>query len=278
MKLIRVFPRKTNATPEDRLAYYGPPDLFAQDEEVDEVHISVAFTWDIRHAEKLADEWRYIAHVKIGGPAYLRPAEEFVAGRYLKHGYTITSRGCPNRCWFCRVWRSQQGGLVELPIVDGWNVQDDNLLACSEPHIRAVFSMLRRQPQRVEFTGGLEAARLRDWHVDLLATLRPRPSVFMAYDTPDDLEPLRAAGRKLLAAGFTRESHRLRCYVLIGYPGDALNAAEHRLRDALSAGFVPMAMLHRFGSERPTVDWRRLQREWARPAIIAAKMREGLTI
>ena len=36
MKLIRVFPRKTRATPTDDLAYFGPPDLFA---EADEVHV-----------------------------------------------------------------------------------------------------------------------------------------------------------------------------------------------------------------------------------------------
>lgn len=42
MKLTRVFPRKTKATPDDALAYFGPPDLFA---EADEVHVSVTFTY-----------------------------------------------------------------------------------------------------------------------------------------------------------------------------------------------------------------------------------------
>jgi hypothetical protein len=40
-RLIRVFPRKTKATPDDALAYFGPPDQLA---EADEIHVSVTFT------------------------------------------------------------------------------------------------------------------------------------------------------------------------------------------------------------------------------------------
>ena len=34
MKLIRVFPRKTKASPDDNLAYFGPPTMFAEADEV----------------------------------------------------------------------------------------------------------------------------------------------------------------------------------------------------------------------------------------------------
>ena len=66
-------------------------------------------------------------------------------GMYLKKGYVITSRGCPNRCWFCSVPRREGGRLRELPITEGNIVLDDNLLACSRQHIEAVFEMLGRQ-------------------------------------------------------------------------------------------------------------------------------------
>jgi hypothetical protein len=46
-RLIRVFPRRTRATPDDDLARFGPPDLF---DEADEVHVSVTFTYDTRAA------------------------------------------------------------------------------------------------------------------------------------------------------------------------------------------------------------------------------------
>jgi hypothetical protein len=151
--------------------------------------------------------------------------------------------------------------------MDGWNVLDDNLLACSEGHIRRVFAMLKRQKHAVEFTGGLEASRLRDWHVDLLTALRPK-QMFFAYDTEDDYEPLVEAALKLLYAGFTIAGHTLRCYVLIGYPRDTLAAAEIRLKKSMLAGFTPMAMLWRDSIGRKDPTWRTFQRLWARPASI----------
>jgi hypothetical protein len=49
---------------------------------------------------------------------------------------------------------------------------------------------------------GLEAARLRDWHVEILIDIRPK-QMFFAYDTEDDYEPLVEAWRMLLGAGWT---------------------------------------------------------------------------
>lgn len=95
MRLIRVFPRKTRATPVDDLVRFGPPGLF---DEADEVHVSVTFTYDKDKAEQLAEQWRHVAPVKIGGVAYDDTSLEFIPGRYLRPGYTITSRGCPRRC------------------------------------------------------------------------------------------------------------------------------------------------------------------------------------
>lgn len=262
MKLARVFPRRTKASPNDPLAFFGPPGLFTPD--VDEVHVSVTFTWDYPRAELLARQWEDIAPVKVGGPALGDPGGQFVPGRYLKPGYVITSRGCPNHCWFCDVPR-REGPIREQPITDGWNVLDSNLLACSENHIRAVFSMLKRQPERAQFTGGLEAARLKSWHVDLLSDLNPK-QMFFAYDTPDDYEPLRQASAMLFDAGFNRQS--MRCYVLIGYKGDTLEAADKRLRETVGLGFFPAAMLYRDSKGKKNLEWMKLQRKWFRPAII----------
>lgn len=274
-EVIRVFPRRTNQTPIDERAFVGWPTLFVPS--ASRVEISVAFTWDLPLADRLAVAWAKVAPVRIGGPALGEPAGEFVPGRYLRPGNVITSRGCWNRCWFCQVWRAEKGLLKELPIRDGWNLQDDNLLACSESHIAAVFQMLKRQKHRIHFTGGLEAARLKDWHVDALRNIRPK-QVFFAYDSPDDLEPLRDAGQRLLAAGFTRTKKQLRAFVLIGYPDDTMHAAEGRLYETMKAGFLPMAMLWRDTDGKilsvQTHQWRSIQRYWARPAITYKVYRE----
>lgn len=267
MKIIRVFPSKTTATPDpltDADVRIGQlPSLF---DEADEVHISVAFTWNRRWAEEAAKEWEYVAPVKVGGPAYNEPGGDFVPGMYLKRGYVITSRGCPNRCWFCAVPKREGGVLRELPITDGWILADDNLLACSPAHIDAVFEMLSRQPHKPRFTGGLEAALLTPAVAVRLKSLKPE-SLFFAYDTPNDLEPLRAAGQMLHDAGFSVSSHTLRCYILCGYKGDTFDKAQRRMGEAWDAGFMPFAMLYRDEKGEVNKEWKQFQRQWANPVI-----------
>lgn len=271
-KVIRIFPSRTKATPDDtdvRVKALHP----TIKDEADEVHVSVAFTWDIPTAEKIAENWRHVAPVTIGGPAYNNPGGDFVPGMYLKKGYVITSRGCPNRCWFCNVPKREGFRLKELPVTEGHILTDDNLLACSTDHIETVFNMLSRQKERPQFTGGLEAKLLTSYYAKRLYELRPK-SVYFAYDTPDDLDPLIQAGRYLLDTGFTKPSHVLRAYVLIGYRGDTFDKAIERLTATWDAGFFPMAMLYRDQKGGYDKDWRRLQREWANPIITAVKCNE----
>lgn len=270
-KIIRIFPRRTNATPDDQdVRVATTPALW---DEADEIHISVAFTWDIAWAEWAAIQWKHVAPVKLGGPAFNEPGGDFIPGMYMKKGYVITSRGCPNRCWFCQVPRREGGLLRELPVTDGWILTDDNLLACSDRHIDQVFSMLDRQPYRPKFTGGLEAKLLTQAMAIRLKKLRPE-EMFFAYDTPDDLEPLQQAGRFLLNAGFTRESHVLRCYVLIGYKGDTIEKAEARMKQTYEAGFMPMAMLFRDKKGDFSQNWKQFQRQWANPIITACNCKK----
>jgi hypothetical protein len=273
MRIARVFPRRTNATPTDALAFIGSPDLFSGTIKVDRVHVSVTFTWDLAEAEKLQKAWSQIAPAEIGGPALGLPGENFIPGMYLKEGYVITSRGCPNRCWFCSVWRREGDTLRELPVRDGYIIQDDNLLSCSEGHIREVFAMLTKQKKRAIFSGGLEARKLQKWHVDELLKLKPK-QLFFAYDTPDDRDPLFAAGKLLFDSGFTRRSQNIRAYVLIGYPGDTFEKAEKRLNETMQAGFLPFAMLYRDQTGNRDPDWIRFSWPWSRPAAISAKYRK----
>jgi hypothetical protein len=208
----------------------------------------------------------------MGGPAFNIPGGNFTPGMYLKKGYVITSRGCNNSCWHCGV-PERERGLRELPIQDGWNVLDDNILACSENHIRAVFEMLKVQPQKPIFTGGLEAKLLRPWHIDLLREAKAE-RMYFAYDTPADIEPLIYAGKLLRDGGIKNTSgSRVKCYVLIGYPGDSMEQAERRLIDTWRAGFFPYAMLFRNEKGESNEDWRQFQRLWVRPQIVYSKLK-----
>lgn len=265
MVLARVFPRKTAATPTDALAFYDVPGFF---DTADEVHVSVTFLEDRRRAERLAREWERVAPVTVGGPAYDDPGGEFVPGRYVAPGYTITSRGCPHRCWFCSAWKREGNEVRELEIRDGWNVLDSNLLACSREHQERVFQMLSRQKKRPEFTGGLDPTRFTDWHAEWMVRLKAE-ALWFAYDGPEDRDAIHAAAEVLNRYGLPTVNHnRVRCYVLVGGPKDTLAAAEGRLREAAGLGYLPMAMLYRNGTDAPSVEWERFQRIWARPTII----------
>jgi len=112
MRIIRVFPRRTGWTPIDDYAFVGYPPMMRP--EADEVHISVAFTWDIEKADRLKLAWgQYYPVVKVGGPAYSSLCDGFTPGMYISHGVTFTSRGCNNRCGYCLAWQ-REGRIREM--------------------------------------------------------------------------------------------------------------------------------------------------------------------
>ena len=74
MSIARVFPRRTSATPIDDHAFIGYPPLECFiPEDITEVHVSVAFTWDLLVSERLVAAWNKIAPAAIGGPAFCKP-------------------------------------------------------------------------------------------------------------------------------------------------------------------------------------------------------------
>ncbi len=278
--IARVFPRRTKATPDDDYAFIGDPPLILPPD-IDAVHVSATFSWDLPEAERLVKAWAHVAPVLLGGPATGMRGEEFVPGMYLKTGYVITSRGCPNRCWFCSVWK-RDGTPRELPIRDGWILQDDNLLACSEPHIRRAFAMLMRQREPAIFLGGLEAKRLEPWHVELLAELAANHRLqhaYFAYDTADDWEPLERAAKMLRAAGLIREHkdgdrYYFRAYLLAGWPKDTVEAATQRAEAVKALGITPLAMLYRSpkrqadNRDKHEADWAAFKKKYYYPRCV----------
>jgi hypothetical protein len=166
----------------------------------------------------------------------------------------------------------REGKIRELPITDGWILQDNNILACSPEHIDRVFSMLKRQKEPVRLVGGLEASLLDERVLCKLWDLRPS-QLFLAYDDEDDYLPLVRAGELLRFANFTR-SH-MHSYVLIGGESDTLSDAESRLFRAWEAGFIPTAMLWRGPDDRhDDPDWRALHKKFARPALTKAIIKQ----
>ena len=284
--MIKVFPRFVkNATPTGPDVYLTGPPLYRHPIKDRQVWVSCTFTEDIGRAESLAEQWRRQGYeVMIGGPAYGDSGSDFVPGRFLKKGYVITSRGCNNHCSFCIVPR-REGSLRELPITEGWNVADNNLLQCSKEHIRKVFEMLKRQKQKAVFSGGFDTGEFKAWHVDLLIDLNPE-KIFFAYDKPNnmdppkkaadkskDIDPLKKAVELLRKGGFKINRKHIYCYVLIGYGSDTLAQAKQRCQDVKDLGVCPFAMLYSENKRQTNSDWLDLQRDWSRPGLIYRKKR-----
>jgi len=81
---IRVFPRRTQWTPADRLAFVGDPPQVPPAPPAAEVHISVTFTWDREEAERLRKAWgQFYEVVKIGGPEKWHQAWEDGWARFI---------------------------------------------------------------------------------------------------------------------------------------------------------------------------------------------------
>jgi len=264
-QMLRVFPRRTSLTPVDEYAFVGDPPMIRP--EAAEVHVSCTFTWDIPVARRLAAAWgQYYPLVKIGGPAMGSPADGFVPGMYVKEGVTFTSRGCDKRCPWCLV-PSREGRLRLLPIQPGWIVNDNNLLQCPRAHQAEVYAMLREQGKRVKFSGGLDATLVDDWVASELSSV-PIAEVFLAADTMRSLKPLERAVSYL---SFLRRD-QLRCYVLVGFNGESLEAATLRLERVWEIGTLPFAQLFQPPDHfiQYSQNWRDLARVWSRPAATKA--------
>ena len=253
-----VVVRRTSHTPTDALV--GEPGLFLPTQRT-VINVSCIFTADKEAALSIGERWREVGYqVNVGGPAFDDPGGEFTPGQYLRLGITTTSRGCPGQCPFCYVPK-REGRIRELKVIHSGNIiQDNNLLACSRPHVERVFQMLRSQ-HRVEFTGGIDSRLLRDWHVEELRGLRIS-KLWMAADSDNAMPFTLKAISMLRAVGFTWR--KVGVYVLSGYNGEALCKAEDRCRAIFEAGAMPFAMV--WDGVVRDKEWRAFQKFWTRPA------------
>lgn len=258
---IRVFVARTNWTPDDEMAFVGHPPLFRPGTPETPVYISVTFTWHKQRAELLRREWAYFyKFVSVGGPAYDGGAGgEFSPGLFLKKGCTITSRGCVKKCGWCV---ERNNPLREITIKPGWIVQDSNLLACSDDHIRSVFDMLRAQKRNVFFNGGLDKHFLKDWHRLLFDSI-PIGELWFACDVTSDLPWLERAAQILQGIPLRKR----RCYTMIGYDTETPVEAERRIKRVFELGFMPFCQLYQPDETRAySAAWRKVRAKWSRPA------------
>lgn len=271
--MIRVFPRRTQWTPEDEKAFIGPPPYGLRIDGRETVRISVTFDRDRKEGERLYTLWRdHHDHVELGGPAYGDPGGEFEPGVFLKPGVTITSRGCPNRCPWCLVPK-REGQIRELPIRRGHIIQDNNLLACSPTHIKKVFAMLKTVDQPVKFSGGFDPRLFNRGHADMLRNIK-LGEVWFSLDSWASRGHLERSAS--LLKGIPRSKRR--CFVLVGFNNETIEDADKRIRHAYNLRFDPFAQFYAGpGEQKKTKEWAAFCRTWSRPAAYRTLMKSATT-
>lgn len=242
---------------------------------IDQVHISITFTWDREESRRLFDAYRsYYTDIRIGGPAFKSKCDNFSAGRYVKPGVTFTTRGCNFDCKWCMV-PAIEGKFREINIERGNIIQDNNFLLSNRRHFDKVIQMLKKE-KAICFKGGIDTRLLKDWHVEEFRSIKTR-EIWFALDTMERSKYFQAACTKLLKAGFKRDN--IRTYVLAGH-NEPIQKSRERLEFAYNCGSLPYISPYREGNSRHcignlSVDDYLFVRQWKRPAIFKAIMKKG---
>ncbi len=103
---------------------------------------------------------------------------------------------------------------------------------------------------------------LRGWHVKEFESMRVR-HLWFACDEPATMRHIERVAD--IMSDF--KDWQKRCYVLIGFDGETISEAEHRLNRVFELGYLPFAQLYQGEKKTPwTREWDALQRKWCRSA------------
>ena len=195
------------------------------------LYISVPFTWLLADAQKMAANWK--GKVLIGGPALMKPneCEGFEPVLFHNPCATFTTRGCPNRCLFCAVWRLEPE-FKEIPDYRPAPVIcDNNFTAASRKHQERV---IERQKvfHLTDFNQGLQASKFTPELADLLGNIRCKVRFAFDFWWQED------AVKDAIDLCRRRTTKDIGVYVLIGFNDDPESALA-RLQLVQSWGIDP---------------------------------------
>lgn len=186
---------------------------------------------------------------------------------------SMTSRGCPNGCPWCHVWKKEGRESVKVADVkDFWNGQkeikilDPNITACSEK--RELFRQYRETGALLDFTQGLDI-RLTDG--DDMADLEQMrlENVHFAWDNPK--EDLSKAFGDYARIGKKNKHGRFGTVYILTNFNSTMEENLHRIYTVRDLGYDPYVMIYNKPSASKEI--RRLQR-WANNKLIFRSTRK----
>jgi len=161
-----------------------------------------------------------------------------------EYSFTFTTRGCPNKCAYCAVWRLEP----ELWINPNWRahivdekpfamVSDNNLSAQPSEHLFEVVDYLAEKKKKVVFDNGLDCKLITPEKAKKLATLKyARTGLRLAFDRIEEDGIFQDAIHCLLKHGVSKSN--IMAYVIFNFK-DTPKEADYRMRECVKLGIRP---------------------------------------
>ena len=164
----------------------------------------------------------------------------------------FTTRGCPNKCGYCMVWRMEPEFYIqpkwEPAIVNNDKrlaiVSDNNLLAAPHSHVKQVVKVLNDNNKNTMFNNGIDSRLINDKNAKLLASLKYIQNGFRtAFDRMSDDGFYQKAMDRVIKAGLKVKGNSY-TYVLFNFD-DTPQEAYYRASECWKYGSNPYLMRYR---------------------------------
>jgi len=164
--------------------------------------------------------------------------------------YIFTSRGCPNKCAYCTVWRIEKDRWVnpswkEMIDLSKPNIMisDNNLSAVSMEHLKEIIDFTVENKKKILFDNGFDCKHITEDMAKELSRLKfIRSGMRLAFDRIEEDGIFQKAVMMLKNAGIPKSS--MMAYVLFNFT-DHPQDAYYRARSCYDLGIRPYPQYYR---------------------------------
>ncbi len=158
--------------------------------------------------------------------------------------FTFTSRGCPNKCSYCSVWRIESKPLL----VENWRdhivdekpcamLSDNNLSATPTEHLYEVIDFLAKKKKKVIFDNGFDVKHITEEMAHRLGKVKyTRSGMRTAFDRIEEDGVFQKAVEMLKAGGVAKS--QILAYCLFNFT-DTPKEAYYRMGECKRLGIRP---------------------------------------
>ncbi len=158
--------------------------------------------------------------------------------------FTFTSRGCPNNCAYCSVWRIEPN----IALIPNWKehldvgkkfamISDNNLSATPNEHLFPLLDYLSENKIKVVFDNGFDCKHITPEMAKKLARIKyTRTGMRLAFDRIEEDGVFQDAINMLLDAGVAKSN--IMIYVLFNF-NDNPEEAFYRMSECRRLGIRP---------------------------------------